>query len=254
MASQSGDFDYESHGAGYSFVRRTDPRIADLILGALGSSKRIINVGAGAGSYEPLDRQVIAVEPSAQMRSQRPRHLAAAIDASAEKLPFDDGAFDAAMATITIHQWGDISAGLQELRRVTKGVIVLLTFAPERVPDFWISDFAPALTATESKRYPSVEQIHKCLGGTTSDKFVEIPFDCVDGFTEAFYGRPEMLLQPQVRAAQSAWRLSPPGTEDSFDQNLREALATGKWDHKYGHLRSQPTYCGSLILVTNMPS
>lgn len=250
----AGDFDYESHGSGYSFVRKADPRIEAVIHHALGSAQRIINVGAGAGSYEPLDRHVVAVEPSAAMRSQRPRHLVPAIDASAEKLPFDDNAFDAAMATVTIHQWKGLEQGLKEMRRVTTGPIVLLTFDGARVPNYWITDYSPALTETESKRYPTVEFISSCLGGTTKVRAIEVPFDCTDGFTEAFYGRPEIMLNPEVRAAQSAWKMAPAGTEELFHTNLATALNSGEWDAKYGHLRTQPTYQGSLILVVNQPS
>ncbi|HLO99074.1 MAG TPA: class I SAM-dependent methyltransferase, partial [Fimbriimonas sp.] len=241
MAHPSGDFDYETHGSGYAYVRQTDERIASLIQQEIGSSQRIINVGAGAGSYEPLDRIVVAIEPSAQMRSQRPRALSPAIACSAEELPFDDKVFDAAMATVTIHQWADLKRGLQEMRRVTEGVIVLLTFDPIRVPDFWITDYAPELTATESKRFPTIDLISECLGGTTNCKSVPIPFDCVDGFTEAFYGRPELLLDPKVRSAQSSWKKAPEGTEELFEHNLTRALKTGEWDSKFGHLRSQET-------------
>src|SRR3954470_20887809 len=116
----AGDFDYEAHGGGYTGRRQPDPRIAALVHAALGDARTVLNVGAGAGSYEPLDRYVVAVEPSAAMRAQR-RRSAPAVIASAESLPFDDGAFDASMATITVHQWADPARGLRELRRVTAG-------------------------------------------------------------------------------------------------------------------------------------
>ena len=56
------------------------------------------------------------VEPSASMRAQRPAHLAAAVDATAENLPFADDTFDAAMTTFSAHQWSDLRAGLREMR------------------------------------------------------------------------------------------------------------------------------------------
>src|SRR4051794_37890221 len=108
----AGDFDYEAHGGGYTGRRQPDPRIAAFVHAALGDARTVINVGAGAGSYEPLDRYVVAVEPSAAMRAQRPHHLAPALDATAERLPFDDDAFDAAMATVTVHQWPDPAGGV----------------------------------------------------------------------------------------------------------------------------------------------
>src|SRR3954469_15606234 len=117
----AGDFDYETRGHGYARVRRPDPRIAALIHAALGDARTVLNVGAGAGSYEPTDRYVVAVEPSAAMRAQRPAAAVPAIDAVAERLPFDDNTFDAAMATVTVHQWSDTDRGLRELRRVSRG-------------------------------------------------------------------------------------------------------------------------------------
>ena len=94
-----------------------------MITQALGAAHTVLNVGAGAGSYEPADRQVTAVEPSAAMRAQRPGQLPEAVDATAEALPFADGSFDAAMTTFSVHQWQDLAAGLGELRRVTRGSV-----------------------------------------------------------------------------------------------------------------------------------
>lgn len=129
---RAGDFDYEAHGQGYTIQRRTDPRIAAAVHGGLGAARTVLNVGAGAGSYEPEDRYVVAVEPSAAMRAQRPPGRVPAIAAAAERLPFDDGTFDAAMATVTVHQWSDLDQGLRELRRVTRGPIVILTSTATR--------------------------------------------------------------------------------------------------------------------------
>jgi hypothetical protein len=117
----AGDANYGAIGRRYADFRKPDPRIAELIEKALGDARTIVNVGAGAGSYEPVGRQVTAVEPSQSMRDQRPPHLPAAIDAVAEHLPFDDASFDAAMSTFSVHQWKDLDAGLRELRRVTRG-------------------------------------------------------------------------------------------------------------------------------------
>jgi ubiquinone/menaquinone biosynthesis C-methylase UbiE len=130
----AGDFDYESGGAHYSAIRQPEPVIAQAIREALGSAHSLLNVGAGAGSYEPLELEVTAVEPSARLREQRPSHLSRAIDAVAENLPFDDRSFDASLASITIHQWSDLEAGLLEMRRVTRGPVVLTTFDPAALP------------------------------------------------------------------------------------------------------------------------
>ncbi len=141
----SGDFDYNAnrgtHTAGYGIIRRADPRIEAQIHAALGNAKTVLNIGAGAGSYEPKDRHVVAVEPAAAMRSRRPAHAVPAIIGSAESLPFDDRAFDAAMGTLTVHQWRDRAAGLREVCRVTRHTIVLLTFDPESLHLFWLNDY-----------------------------------------------------------------------------------------------------------------
>lgn len=249
----AGDFDYERHGQGYARERRTDPRIAARVHAALGAARTVLNVGAGAGSYEPLDRHVVAVEPSAAMRAQRPRELAPAVIGRAEQLPFDDGAFDAAMATITIHQWADHARGLSELRRVTRGPIVLLSFDGDALDHFWLATYAPELIAAERRRYPALGEIAEWLGGSTTVSVVPIPIDCVDGFTEAFYARPERLLESAVRRAQSAWGFVERGAEQRAVEALRGALGSGDWDRRFGALRTQPEFEGSLRLIVNLP-
>ena len=140
----AGDFDYDTLGGGYTGVRRPDDRIAAQIVSALGNARSVLNIGAGAGSYEPTDRFVVPVEPSATMRAQRPPHLAPAIEAVAEALPFDAAVFDAAMAVLTVHHWPDAGAGLGELRRVTRGPVVILTFDGPALERFWLNDYAPS--------------------------------------------------------------------------------------------------------------
>jgi SAM-dependent methyltransferase len=243
----AGDFDYDSGGAdGYALRRRTDPRIAQHVHAGLGEARTVLNVGAGAGSYEPADRYVVAVEPSAAMRAQR---TIPAVDATAERLPFDDDAFEAAMATITIHQWADADAGLRELRRVSRGPVVILTFDGDAMPRFWLNEYVPEMIEGERRRYPSLQRVTETLGGDVAITSVPIPLDCVDGFAEAFYGRPEALLDPAVRRSQSAWAFGPPDAEAAGLARLRDALAGGEWDERYGHLRAQPEYEGSLRLV-----
>jgi hypothetical protein len=245
----AGDANYGVIGTGYANYRQPDPRIAAMILDALGDARTILNVGAGAGSYEPSDRNVVAVEPSASMRAQRPAHLAVAIDAVAEKLPFPDGHFDASMATFTVHQWADLSAGLAEMRRVTRGPVAILTCDPDEVERFWLNDYAPLVLATEARRYPSMAAITAVLGGVRNVLPVPIPLDCKDGFNEAYYGRPERLLEPVARSACSAWSFVDAATADAYVAHLRADLTDGTWDRKHGHLRTQPELDGSLRLV-----
>jgi ubiquinone/menaquinone biosynthesis C-methylase UbiE len=149
----AGDADYAAIGAGYVTYRRADPAIFAHVERALGAARAVLNVGAGAGSYEPRDRRVTAVEPSRAMRAQRPPGLPVAVDAVAEALPFEDRAFDAGMATFTVHQWADPRAGLAELRRVTRGPVVVLTCDPSLVQRFWLDAYAPEVLATEARRY-----------------------------------------------------------------------------------------------------
>jgi SAM-dependent methyltransferase len=246
--------DYGIHGVGYARQRRPDPRIGAYIHAALGDARTVLNVGAGAGSYEPEDRHVIAIEPSAAMRAQRPRHLAPAIDAVAEDLPLDDDAVDAAMASVTVHQWPDAERGLRELRRVTRGPIAVLTFEAEAVRRYWLMDFVPEVLTAEAARYLELERIAEILGGSTEIIPIPIPFDCTDGFVEAFYGRPETLLDPNVRRAQSAWSLITPEAHEQGVERLRSALESGEWDRRLGKLRSEPFYEGSLRLIISRPS
>jgi SAM-dependent methyltransferase len=249
----AGDADYGRVGGAYSQYRRPDPRIAARIVDALGDARTVLNVGAGAGSYEPVDREVTAVEPSASMRAQRPPSLAPAIDATAENLPFADQTFDAAMTTFSVHQWSDLQAGLREMRRVTRGPIVILTGDPELLRKFWLNDYAPEVIDTEARRYPSIATIAASLGGSTSSVVVPVPLDCVDGFNEAHYGRPEALLDPGARLSCSAWSFVGAEVQDRFTVDLRRDLADGTWDGRFGHLRTQPTFDGSLVLVVGAP-
>lgn len=251
--SPAGDFDYEAPGQVYARVRQPDPRIAAQIHAALGEARTVVNVGAGAGSYEPTGREVIPVEPSATMRAQRPAHLAPAIDGTADALPLDDDAADAAMATITIHQWPDLEAGLREMRRVARGPVVILTFDPDELANFWLADYAPSVLTAESGRQPALERVAAALGGTVTAEPVPVPLDCTDGFIHAFYGRPEQLLDPAVRAAQSSWGFGDPAEIAAGLEQLATDLDSGVWDERHGHLRAQPFSEGSLRLVVGLP-
>jgi SAM-dependent methyltransferase len=247
----AGDVDYAQHGEGYARIRRTDPRIAAWVHRALGDARTVLNVGAGAGSYEPADRYVLALEPSAAMRAQRPKNLVPAIDGVAEKLPLDDQSVDAAMALVTVHQWRDLDQGLRELRRVTRGPVVVLTFDGDALDRYWLADYAPELISVERRRYPSLERIAQGLGGSTDVQVIPIPIDCVDGFTEAYYARPEAFLDATVRRSQSAWSFVREEDQARFAKTLGDELSTGEWDRKYGQWRMRPHFEGSLRLIVN---
>lgn len=247
-------FDYDKNGQHYSGYRQTDPRIAEYVTFALSGAQTVLNVGAGAGSYEPADKYVVAVEPSMAMRAQRIQNRKIpAVNAKADALPFDDNAFDAAMAMVTVHHWPDINKGLQEIRRVTKGQIVVMTFDPDALDDFWNASYFPELIAVEKARYPTIAFLEACLGGPCEIVTIPVPLDCTDGFQEAFYGRPEAFLQADVRAAQSAWGFLPEGLETQLVQRLAADLQSGAWDKKYGHYRTESNFTGALRLVISRP-
>lgn len=208
----------------------------------------MLNVGAGTGSYEPDDRWVLAVEPSATMRAQRPATAAPAIAARAESLPLDDDAVDAAMACVTIHHWEPPEAGLRELRRVARGPVVVFTFELEELPT-WQREFLAEGLTIERKRFPGIDDIAAALGGRIRVEHIPTPWDCADGFFEAYWRRPEGLLDEAVRGAQSMWAMLDPGVEQRIVARLSTALETGAWDTEHGHLRQQDTYDGALRLV-----
>jgi SAM-dependent methyltransferase len=248
-AAVAGDFDYERRGQGYASRRRTDPRIEAYVHEALGSARTVLNVGAGAGSYEPTDRYVVALEPSAAMRAQRPAHAAPALQGVAAHLPFDDKSFDAAMAMLTVHQWPDLRAGLGEIRRVTRGPVVVLTFDGDALDRFWLADYAPELMEAERRRYPTLDAIGDALGGGATIRVVPVPRDCLDGFTEAYFARPEAFLLEDTRRSQSAWGFVDDAVQARVVERLRTDLDSGAWDERYGSWRRQDSFEGALRLV-----
>jgi SAM-dependent methyltransferase len=244
------DTDYAELAADYAAVRRADPRIGAQLVAALGDARTVLNVGAGTGSYEPTDRHVVAVEPSAEMRARRDPALPPAIDATADALPFDDDSFEAALAVFTIHHWPDLDRGLAEVRRVTSGPVAIMTADPEALGDLWLAEYAPEFHATERARYPSLDRIAAGLGGPLEARPLRIPLDCTDGFADAFYGRPEALLDPAVRNAQSAWSFVDAEAQTRFVARLSADLESGAWDERFGHLRTQPQFEGSIRILT----
>jgi SAM-dependent methyltransferase len=240
--------DYEERGQGYTLGRRADPRFEVRVHVALGDARTVLNVGAGTGSYEPRDRWVLAVEPSATMRAQRAPGAAPALALSAESLPFDDDSVDAAMACVTIHHWRPRAAGLAELRRVARGPVVIFTFELAAMPEWQRELFGPTWEL-ECRRFGTTAEVAAELGGEVRVETIPTPADCVDGFAEAFWNRPEALLDPEVRAAQSLWGLMEPGEEDRIVAGLRGGLEGGEWDRRWGALRERESYDGSMRLV-----
>ncbi len=223
---------YDAIGRGYARLRREDPRLAARIHAALGDARTVVNVGAGAGSYEPADRRVVAVEPSAVMVRQRRPGSAPVVRASAVDLPFADARFDAAMAILTIHHWPDWRRGLREMRRVARRV-VLLTWDPAS-PGFWlVQEYFPEIVEEDRAIFTGMDEIAEVLGDVSVEP-VPVPADCVDGFLGAYWRRPEAYLDPGVRAAISAFaKMRDPAPALA---RLAADLADGTWHARWGHL------------------
>ena len=249
----AGDSDYGRIGGEYAHFRQPDPRIEAIIWTALGDARSVLNVGAGAGSYEPRDRDVTAVEPSASMRAQRPADRVQAIDAVAEALPFDDDSFDAAMASVTIHQWPHLERGLAEMRRVTRGPIVILTFAPHVPEPWWQPEYVPELFEVDARRVPDLDRVAAALGGQVEVRIVPVPADCIDGFGPAYFARPELTLDRAVRGAMSAWSFVDDEVVNRYERELGDDLASGAWDEKWGAFRELASFDGGLRLVVAQP-
>jgi len=220
---------YDTIGATYSVTRRTEPRIAAQVWAALGDARTVLNVGAGTGSYEPSGRDVIAVEPSAVMRAQRPAGAAPCVAAAAESLPFDDKSFDAAMAFSTVPHWQDPIAGLREMRRVARRVVVFTFDCSETAwgHRFWLTrDYLPE-AADLFVGWHSLAELARVIGARIEP--VLIPWDCADGFFEAYWRRPEAYLEEHVRRGISVWARVGPDAERRAVRSLRDDLASGRW-------------------------
>jgi ketosteroid isomerase-like protein len=228
---------YDQVGSGYAQRRRPDPRVAGAIRAGLGDARTVVNVGAGAGAYEPADRCLIAVEPSSVMIAQRPPGSAPAVVASAGALPLADATVDAAMATLTLHHWPDWRAGVAEMRRVARQRIVLFTW-DKRHGGFWLTeDYLGWLADWDATRFPAMEELLAELPGATATA-VPVPGDCTDGFLAAYFARPEAYLDPAVRGGMSLFTLAPdPERVDASLRVLADDLRSGAWDARHGALR-----------------
>jgi SAM-dependent methyltransferase len=239
---------YDTIGTDYANLRRPDPRIAAQIRAALDGARTVLNVGAGAGSYEPGDLDVTALEPSATMRAQRPAGAAPCVQGVAEDLPFADASFDAAMAVLTVHHWTDKARGLREMRRVARGPVAILTYDPA-FRDFWLFDYVPELATLDDRQMPPLDHYAEHLGACDIAE-VPIPHDCVDGFLMAYWRRPRAYLDPGVRASMSSfWAL---GDVTDRLERLRTDLDSGAWRARYGTLMAQDSRDMGYRLVTTV--
>jgi SAM-dependent methyltransferase len=216
---------YDTIGKGYANLRRADPRIAEAIAKALGDAQTVINIGAGAGSYEPPGRTILAIEPSLRMIAQRPKLAAPCVSAVAEHLPVKTAAADAAMASLTIHHWPDWRQGLREMRRIARRRVVLFTFDPD-VNAFWLTrDYVPAIAELDRQKMPKIADLAAELGPCTIAP-VPVPHDCTDGFLGAYWRKPEAYLDPNLRSSMSSFALV---DATAGLTKLAKDLASGAW-------------------------
>ncbi|WP_084418640.1 class I SAM-dependent methyltransferase [Henriciella litoralis] len=223
---------YDTIGLNYAELRKPDARVARQIHAALGEARTVLNVGAGSGSYEPAGVDLTAVEPSAEMIAQRPVSDAKVIQGSVETLPFGDDSFDASIAVLTIHHWSDQAKGCAEMRRVTRGPVVFLTFDASH-KGFWLFDYFPALLTLDEEAMPPMARYGEWLGEAKIEP-VPIPHDCTDGFLAAYWRRPAAYLDERIRRAMSSfWKI---GDVSVGLARLKSDLEDGSWERRYGHL------------------
>jgi SAM-dependent methyltransferase len=251
VASAPGAQLYDRIGPGYRAYRRPDPRVAAAIDAALGEAATVVNVGAGAGSYEPAGRAVVAIEPAAAMIAQRAAGSAPVVQASATHLPFGDATFDAALAVLTVHHWPDRPRGLAELARVTRARVVLLTWDPA-TPDFWLVDeYFPQIWAIDRPIFPTVAELRNALG-TIEARPLPVPHDCTDGFLGAYWRRPEAYLDPGVRGAISTF--SKIRDVERGLGRLRRDLADGTWLRRHADLLARAELdLGYRLVIAEQP-
>jgi SAM-dependent methyltransferase len=248
------DTRYDVIGAEYAATRREDPRIAAPIHAALGEARTVVNVGAGAGSYEPRDRHVVAVEPSEVMIAQRDPRRSPTIRARAYPLPFEDQSMDAAMAILTIHHWDeDQERGVREMRRVARGPVVILTYDAEVSGRMWLmADYLPEVAELDRRIFPALETLAEWLEGEATVREVPVPRDTPDWSLGSFWAHPERVLDPRARNSTSGFARMPPEVVNRVVEAVERDLQDGTWDARHGHLRELDEYdAGLRLLVSN---
>lgn len=246
---------YDRIGHGYATTRREDPRLREIILAALGGARCVVNVGAGAGSYEPRDREVIAIEPSRVMTAQRPPTAAPAVRSMAQRLPLPDGSVDAAMALLSLHHWDEHQEqGVRELRRVATGPVVLLTCDPEVSGAMWLmADYLPEVADLDRVTFPTMEELADWLGGRTQVEAIPVPRDTPDWTLMSFWAHPERVLDAAARRATSGFARMPSAVVERVVAAVGRDLEDGTWDARHGDLRRLDAYDAGLRLLLNTP-
>jgi SAM-dependent methyltransferase len=244
---------YDQIGEGYALTRQEDPRISLAIRNALGEARSVVNVGAGAGSYEPDDRYVIAIEPSDVMAAQRPPTIPPALRASAADLPLRDNSTDAAMAVLTIHHWDDeLERGIQEMRRVARDAVVILTYDPLVSGEMWLmADYLPEVAQLDRRTFPTPQLLATWLGGRTCIEVVPVRRDTRDWMLGSFWAHPERVLDERARNATSGFARMDPSVVQRVVRDVRRDLESGVWDERHGHLRRLDAFDAGLRLIVS---
>jgi len=244
---------YDRIGQGYTLTRKEEPRFREIIAAALGHARTVVNVGAGAGSYEPRDRHVVPIEPSDVMAAQRPRDLAPAVRAFAEALPLRDDAVDAAMSVLSLHHWDEgRERGVREMRRVAMGPVVILTCDPEVSGAMWLmADYLTEVAELDRRIFPSMAQLSSWLGGVTRVEPVPVPRDCRDWMLMSFWAHPERVLDASARNATSGFARMSAQVVARVVAAVRCDLEDCTWDARHEHLRKLDEYDAGLRLVVN---
>ncbi|OBI35373.1 class I SAM-dependent methyltransferase [Mycobacterium colombiense] len=242
---------YDRIGATYCSTRRPDPRIASQVHAALTAMDTVVNVGAGTGSYEPA-QTVVAVEPSMVMIAQRPAGSAPCVQALAEALPLRDRCVDAAMALLTVHHWSDVAAGIQQLRRVARRRVVVLTWDQSVIQNFWLlREYLPDAARINEELHVPIARLVELLGGAHVQS-VPVPHDCTDGFGAAYWRRPHAYLDPTVRAGISMLAYAQPASLAAGLDRLAADLRSGQWQHRHSELLDQQELdAGYRLLVSD---
>lgn len=246
---------YDTIGRRYAKTRREDPRLRDRIFSALAESRSVVNVGAGAGSYEPRDRRVIAIEPSGVMVAQRPAGLAPAILGTAAPLPLRDDSVDAAMAILTIHHWDDqLEPGVRELRRVARGPVVIVTYDPCVSAQMWLMrDYFPEAATLDHATFPTLDRLSAWLGSHVEVETIPCPRDTPDWSLGSFWAHPERVLDESARSATSAFARMESAVVNRVVAEVDRDLRNGAWDQRHGQLRSLAEFDVGMRLVVAHP-
>jgi SAM-dependent methyltransferase len=246
---------YDRIGAGYSRTRREDPRLRERIHAALGGARTVLNVGAGAGSYEPRDRHVIAIEPSDVMAAQRPLELAPALRMGAGELPLRDASVEAAMSVLSLHHWDEAQElGVREMRRVTRGPVVIVTYDPQVSGRMWLmTDYLPEVAELDRRIFPAPELVGEWLGGATRIEELPIARDTADWSLGSFWAHPERVLDAEARNATSGFARMPGAVVQRVVAAVAADLEDGTWDARHGHLRELAEYDVGMRLVVGQP-